>query len=55
VGSVRTQPTSASAARTVPRPATKPGYPPQLDAPNSRPPRVRGRLLRSRTRASSGR
>jgi DNA polymerase-3 subunit gamma/tau len=34
-GSVRTQPAQASVARTVQRPATRPGYPPQLDAPNA--------------------
>jgi DNA polymerase III subunit gamma/tau len=33
-GSVRTQPDQASVARTVQRPTTRPGYPPQLDAPN---------------------
>ena len=38
--SVRTQPAQASVARTAPRPATKPGYPPQLDAPNALPPSV---------------
>jgi DNA polymerase-3 subunit gamma/tau len=37
-GSVRTQPAPASAARVAPRPAIKPGYPPQLDAPNALPP-----------------
>jgi DNA polymerase-3 subunit gamma/tau len=39
-GSVRTQPTQASVARTAQRPATKPGYPPQLDAPNALSPSV---------------
>jgi DNA polymerase-3 subunit gamma/tau len=39
-GSVRTQPAQASVARTAQRPATKPGYPPQLDAPNALPPSV---------------
>ena len=38
--SVRTQPAQASVARTAQRPATKPGYPPQLDAPNALPPSV---------------
>jgi DNA polymerase-3 subunit gamma/tau len=37
-GAVRTQPTQASVARTAQRPAVKPGYPPQIDAPNSLPP-----------------
>jgi DNA polymerase-3 subunit gamma/tau len=37
-GSVRTQPAPASVARVAPRPAIKPGYPPQLDAPNALPP-----------------
>jgi DNA polymerase-3 subunit gamma/tau len=36
-GAVRSQPAQASVARTVQRPATRPGYPPQLDAPNSLP------------------
>ena len=39
-GSVRTQPAQASVARSAQRPATKPGYPPQLDAPNALPPSV---------------
>lgn len=39
-GSVRAQPAQASVARTAQRPATKPGYPPQLDAPNALPPSV---------------
>jgi DNA polymerase-3 subunit gamma/tau len=34
-GSVRAQPAQASVARTVQRPATRPGYPPQLSAPNA--------------------
>ena len=34
-GSVRSQPAQASVARTVQRPATRPGYPPQLSAPNA--------------------
>jgi DNA polymerase III subunit gamma/tau len=34
-GSVRTQSAPASVARAAPRPAIKPGYPPQLDAPNA--------------------
>jgi DNA polymerase-3 subunit gamma/tau len=34
-GSVRSQPAQASVARAVQRPATRPGYPPQLEAPNS--------------------
>jgi len=38
-GAVRTQP-AASVARATPRPAIKPGYPPQLDAPNMLPPNV---------------
>jgi len=38
--SVRTQPAQASVARTAQRLATKPGYPPQLDAPNALPPSV---------------
>ncbi len=33
-GSVRTQPLQASVARTAQRPVTRPGYPPQLNAPN---------------------
>jgi len=33
-GSVRSQPAQASVARTAQRPATRPGYPPQLEAPN---------------------
>jgi DNA polymerase III subunit gamma/tau len=33
-GSVRSQPVQASVARTAQRPATRPGYPPQLEAPN---------------------
>jgi DNA polymerase-3 subunit gamma/tau len=37
-GSVRTQPAQASVARTVQRPATRPGYPPQLSTPNALPP-----------------
>jgi DNA polymerase-3 subunit gamma/tau len=37
-GSVRTPAALATVARTVPRPATKPGYPPQLDTPNALPP-----------------
>jgi DNA polymerase-3 subunit gamma/tau len=36
-GSVRTQPPQASVARTAQRPSTRPGYPPQLDAPNALP------------------
>ena len=39
-GSVRTQPSQASVARTAQRPSTRPGYPPQLDAPNALPPTV---------------
>jgi DNA polymerase-3 subunit gamma/tau len=34
-GSVRAQPTQAAVARTAQRPVTRPGYPPQIDAPNS--------------------
>jgi len=37
-GAVRTQPAPASVARATPRPVIKPGYPPQLDAPNVLPP-----------------
>jgi DNA polymerase-3 subunit gamma/tau len=37
-GSVRAQPAQASVARTVQRPATRPGYPPQLNTPNALPP-----------------
>jgi DNA polymerase-3 subunit gamma/tau len=36
-GSVRSQPAQASVARTVQRPATRPGYPPQLSTPNALP------------------
>jgi DNA polymerase III subunit gamma/tau len=39
-GSVRTLPPQASVARTAQRPSTRPGYPPQLDAPNALPPAV---------------
>ena len=39
-GSVRTQRSEASVARTAERPSTRPGYPPQLDAPNAPPPNV---------------
>ena len=40
-GSVRTQSAQPAVARSTQRPATRPGYPPQLDAPNtpSQPPR----------------
>jgi DNA polymerase-3 subunit gamma/tau len=34
-GSVRAQTPQASVARTAQRPSTRPGYPPQLDTPNS--------------------
>jgi HAD superfamily hydrolase (TIGR01509 family) len=34
-GSVRSPAAQASVARFAPRPATRPGYPPQLDAPNT--------------------
>jgi DNA polymerase-3 subunit gamma/tau len=34
-GSVRTQPPQTSVARTLQRPTTRPGYPPQLEAPNA--------------------
>jgi DNA polymerase III subunit gamma/tau len=34
-GSVRAQPSQSSVARTTQSPATRPGYPPQLDAPNA--------------------
>jgi DNA polymerase III subunit gamma/tau len=34
-GSVRSQSAQASVARTVQRPSTRPGYPPQLEMPNS--------------------
>jgi DNA polymerase-3 subunit gamma/tau len=37
-GSVRAQPPQAAVARTVQRPATRPGYPPQLSTPNALPP-----------------
>jgi DNA polymerase III gamma/tau subunit len=37
-GSVRAQAAQSSVARTAQRPATRPGYPPQLDAPNALPP-----------------
>jgi DNA polymerase-3 subunit gamma/tau len=37
-GFVRAQTSQASVARTTQRPATRPGYPPQLDAPNALPP-----------------
>jgi DNA polymerase-3 subunit gamma/tau len=37
-GSVRTQAPQASVARTAQRASTRPGYPPQLDTPNSLPP-----------------
>jgi DNA polymerase-3 subunit gamma/tau len=39
-GTARTQPSQASVARTAQRPSTRPGYPPQLDAPNALPPTV---------------
>src|SRR6202049_16023 len=39
-GSVRTQRSEASVARTAERPSTRPGYPPQLDAPNAPPPNL---------------
>jgi hypothetical protein len=35
---VRTQAPQASVARTAQRASTRPGYPPQLDTPNSLPP-----------------
>jgi DNA polymerase-3 subunit gamma/tau len=38
--SVRTPPAPTSVARTAQRPATRPGYPPQIDAPNALPPTV---------------
>jgi DNA polymerase-3 subunit gamma/tau len=34
-GSLRTQPAQGSVARSVQRPTTRPGYPPQLEAPNA--------------------
>jgi len=37
-GSVRAQAPQVSVARTAQRPSTRPGYPPQLDTPNSLPP-----------------
>ncbi|MEO8910345.1 MAG: DNA polymerase III subunit gamma/tau [Gemmatimonadaceae bacterium] len=37
-GSVRAQSAQPSVARTEQRPATRPGYPPQLSAPNALPP-----------------
>ena len=43
-GSVRTQPAQASVARTVQRPATRPGYPPQLSTPNALPPETPAKL-----------
>ena len=42
-GSVRAQPVPATVARTVQRPATRPGYPPQLSAPNALPPETSAR------------
>ena len=36
-GSVRSQASQPAVARTVQRPATRPGYPPQLDVPNPLP------------------
>jgi len=36
-GSVRAQPAQPAVARTAQRPATRPGYPPQLRAPNALP------------------
>jgi DNA polymerase III gamma/tau subunit len=36
-GAVRTQPAQPSVARTAQRPPVKPGYPPQIDAPNALP------------------
>ena len=36
-GSVRSQPTQSAVARMAQRPATRPGYPPQLDVPNPIP------------------
>jgi DNA polymerase III subunit gamma/tau len=36
-GSVRVQPSQPAVARTEQRPATRPGYPPQLSAPNALP------------------
>jgi DNA polymerase-3 subunit gamma/tau len=36
-GAVRTQPAQPSVARTAQRPSVKPGYPPQIDAPNALP------------------
>ena len=43
-GSVRTQASQPSVARTAQRPSTRPGYPPQLDAPNALPPTVAPKL-----------
>lgn len=37
-GAVRSPSAQASVARSAPPPATRPGYPPQLDAPNAVPP-----------------
>ncbi|HEY4671197.1 MAG TPA: hypothetical protein VIG78_03935, partial [Gemmatimonadaceae bacterium] len=34
-GAVRTQSPQPAVARTAQRPVTRPGYPPQIDAPNS--------------------
>ncbi|HET9775586.1 MAG TPA: DNA polymerase III subunit gamma/tau [Gemmatimonadaceae bacterium] len=46
-GSVRAQSPQPAVARTVQRPATRPGYPPQIDAPNTPAPKPE-------TRQSSG-
>jgi DNA polymerase III subunit gamma/tau len=43
-GSVRAQPAQAAVARTVQRPATRPGYPPQLSTPNALPPETPAKL-----------
>jgi DNA polymerase-3 subunit gamma/tau len=44
-GSVRAQPPQAAVARTVQRPATRPGYPPQLSTPNALPPETPAKPL----------
>src|SRR5712671_876015 len=46
-GAVRTQPAQASVARATPRPAVKPGYPPQIDAPNVLPPNAAAKPVAS--------
>jgi len=46
-GAVRTQLAPASVARATPRPAVKPGYPPQIDAPNVLPPNAAAKPVAS--------